>query len=48
MQHVVCVHNILDSAIDYHGEFAFSYGYASLSSTSSKDFLDKLIRVALV
>ncbi|HVC36662.1 MAG TPA: integrase core domain-containing protein [Candidatus Dormibacteraeota bacterium] len=34
------------SAIDYHGEFAFSYGYASLSSSSARDFLEKFLTVA--
>ena len=34
------------SAIDYYGEFSFSYGYNSLSSRSTKDFLLKLRQVA--
>jgi putative transposase len=34
------------SAIDYHGEFAFSLGYSTLSSASTKDFLLKLRQVA--
>jgi len=34
------------SAIDYQSEFAFSYGYASLSSRSATDFLVKLRQVA--
>jgi transposase InsO family protein len=34
------------SAIDYHSEFAFSYGYTSLSSRSATDFLVKLRQVA--
>jgi len=34
------------SAIDYHGEFAFSLGYSTLSSNSTKDFLLKLRSVA--
>lgn len=34
------------SAIDYKSEFAFSYGYTSLSSTNATDFLVKLTQVA--
>jgi transposase InsO family protein len=34
------------SAIDYHGEFAFSLGYNTLTSNSTKDFLLKLRQVA--
>lgn len=34
------------SAIDYQSEFAFSYSYNSLSSTSATDFLVKLRQVA--
>lgn len=34
------------SAIDYRSQFAFSYGYKTLSSTSSTDFLVKLRQVA--
>lgn len=34
------------SAIDYHSQFAFSYGYASLNSTNATDFLVKLRQVA--
>jgi putative transposase len=34
------------SAIDYQSEFAFSYGYTSLSSNTSTDFLVKLRQVA--
>ncbi len=34
------------SAIDYRSEFAFSYGYTTLSSTTATDFLVKLIQVA--
>lgn len=34
------------SAIDYQSEFAFSYGYTSLSSRSATDFLVKLRQVA--
>lgn len=50
---VDCVIKVIDglrryviSAIDYHSEFAFSYGYKSLSSTMSQDFLVKLKQVA--
>jgi transposase InsO family protein len=34
------------SAVDYHGQFAFSYGYTRLSSASATDFLMKLRKVA--
>jgi transposase InsO family protein len=34
------------TAIDFKGEFAFAYGYFSLSSKSAKDFFEKLESVA--
>ena len=34
------------TAIDFQGEFAFAYGYSSLSSKSAKDFFEKLESVA--
>ena len=34
------------SAVDYYGNFAFSFVYKTLSSASAADFLTKLTRVA--
>ena len=34
------------TAVDYHGRFAFAYGYSSPSSANAADFLDKLTKVA--